>query len=182
MKNNVIVIYNSKTGFTKRYAEWISESIGCECVELSSTKKVNIDSYDTIIFGGWACAGTVSKLKWFKDNMKKWTNKKLAVYCVGGSPIENPAVEKSMKGWFTEEEHEKVSLFYCPGGFNYDKMSVPSRLMMKMFASSLKAKKDKTEEEKIMAEMISKSYDISDKKYIVPIVEWVDDIDAARNI
>ena len=44
--------------------------------------------------------------------------------------------------------------------------------MMKMFIGALKAKKDKTEEEKIQIEMISKSYDISDKKYIEPIVEW----------
>ena len=28
-----IVIYNSQTGFTKKYAEWISEATGCEAVE-----------------------------------------------------------------------------------------------------------------------------------------------------
>ena len=65
-----------------------------------------------------------------------------------------------------------AALLYCPGGFNYEKMSAPSKAMMKMFVGALKAKKDKTEEEKIMVEMISKSYDISDKKYIEPIVKW----------
>ena len=49
---------------------------------------------------------------------------------------------------------------------------MPEKLMMKMFISVLKAKKDKTEAEKIQAEMISKSYDISDEKYIEPIVDW----------
>ena len=38
--------------------------------------------------------------------------------------------------------------------------------------SALKAKKDKTEKEQMMADMISKSYDISDRKYIEPIVAW----------
>ena len=28
-----IIIYTSQTGFTKRYAEWISEASGAECVE-----------------------------------------------------------------------------------------------------------------------------------------------------
>ena len=42
--------------------------------------------------------------------------------------------------------------------------------MMKMFAKMVE-KKDKTPEEKGMAEIIGKSYDISDRKYIVPIVE-----------
>ena len=26
-----IVIYNSQTGFTKRYAEWIAEAAGADC-------------------------------------------------------------------------------------------------------------------------------------------------------
>ena len=55
-------------------------------------------------------------------------------------------------------------------------MSRASKLMMKMFVGALKAKKDKTEEEKIQAEMMSKSYDISDKKYIEPIVNWVNSL------
>ena len=46
--------------------------------------------------------------------------------------------------------------------------------MMKAFVSALKAKKDQSEEEKVMAEMISKSYDISDKKYIQPILKWAE--------
>ena len=43
--------------------------------------------------------------------------------------------------------------------------------MMKMFIKALKAKKDKTEAEQIMIKMISSSYDISDKKYIEPILQ-----------
>ena len=42
---------------------------------------------------------------------------------------------------------------------------------MKMFINMLKSKKDKTPEEENMVKMISSSYDISDKKYIKPILE-----------
>lgn len=66
---------------------------------------------------------------------------------------------------------KRISVFYCPGGFNYEKMSVSSKLMMKMFVKALNAKKEKTEAEKEMIKMISSSYDISDKKYIEPILE-----------
>ena len=52
-------------------------------------------------------------------------------------------------------------------------MSGKSKLMMKMFIKMLKAKKNKTEEEETMIKMISNSYDISDKKYIEPIVEYI---------
>lgn len=166
-----VVIYNSQTGFTKRYAQWIAEATGADCLELSVAKKESMDTYEAIIFGGWACAGGISKLSWFKRNIDKWADKKLIVFCVGGSPIDNPEVEPALKKNFTESELKKVSVFYCPGGFNYEKMSVPSKLMMKMFIKTLKSKKDKTEGDKEMIKIISSSYDISDKKYIEPILE-----------
>ena len=101
----------------------------------------------------------------------QWTGKKLVVFCVGASPIENPEVEPALKKNFTEPELEKVRIFYCPGGMNYEKMPAPSRLMMKMFIKMLKAKKDKTEAEQEMIKIISASYDISDKKYVEPVLE-----------
>lgn len=70
-----IVIYNSQTGFTKRYAQWIAEETGADCYELSEAKKKNMDEYEAIIYGGWACAGSISKLSWFKSNIERWSGK-----------------------------------------------------------------------------------------------------------
>lgn len=170
-----IVIYNSQTGFTKRYAEWIAEESGADCFELSTAKKKNMDEYDAVIFGGWAYAGSIKMLSWFKRRIQKWNDKKLIVYCVGASPLENPDLETSLRRNFNEEEWKRVHVFYCPGGFNYEKMSTQSKLMMKMFIKVLKAKKDKTEKDEAMIKMISSSYDISDKKYIAPILECLND-------
>lgn len=170
-----IVIYNSQTGFTKRYAQWISEAAGADCLELSEAKKKDLSDYEAIVYGGWACAGGISKLRWFKEHIGSWTGKKLIAFCVGGSPMESPDIEPALKRNFTESELQKVKVFYCPGGFNYEKMSVSSKLMMKMFISILKVKKDKTESEQEMVKIISSSYDISDKKYIAPILACLQD-------
>lgn len=143
-------------------------------MELSEAKKRSMDAYEAIIFGGWACAGGISKLRWFKGNMDQWAGKKLIVFCVGGSPIDSPSVEPALKNNFSEAEFKKVNAFYCPGGFCYEKMSASSRLMMKLFLKTLKAKKDKTEEEREMIKMISASYDISDPKYIEPILKCLE--------
>lgn len=166
-----IVIYNSQTGFTQRYAQWIAEAAGADCLELSAAKRKSMDAYEAIIFGGWACAGSISKIGWFKGNMDKWADKKLIAFCVGGSPIDNPEIEPALKRNFNASQLKHVNIFYCPGGFRYEKMSIPSKLMMKMFLQALKAKKNKTEAEQEMIKMISGSYDISDKKYIAPILE-----------
>lgn len=168
-----IVIYNSQTGFTKKYAEWIAEKAPAECVEYSKAKKLNLESYDTIIFGGWAIAGSISKIKWFKKNISKWQGKKLVAFCVGASPIENPEIDEALAKWSNEDELKNVKIFYCPGGLDYDKMSATSRTMMKMFVKMLNAKKDKTEDDLNQIKMVSGSYDISDIKYIEPILEYI---------
>ena len=167
-----IVIYNSKTGFTKRYAEWISEALSCECAELKEASKKNLAEYDAVVFGGWCMAGEVTKLAWFKNQVPALAaaGKKLIVFVVGGSPAESPDIPVAMGKIFSGEVWNSVKSFYCPGGFNYEKMSLPSKLAMKMFVKTILAKKDITEDEKKMAEMMSHSYDISDKKYIEPIL------------
>lgn len=168
-----IVIYNSQTGFTKKYAQWIAEKADAQCVELSVAKKMELDGFDTIVFGGWAFAGSISKLKWFKNNIEKWQGKKLAVFCVGASPMENPDIEVDLPKNFTAEELKVLKWFYLPGGLNYEKMPAISKAMMKMLANSLKAKKNKTEKDIAQAEMISSSYDISDIRYIEPILDYI---------
>lgn len=169
-----IVIYNSQTGFTKRYAQWIKEATGAECLELSAAKKKSLTAFEAIIFGGWACAGSISKINWFKSNIDKWADKKLIVFCVGASPMDNPETKLALKQNFNEPALKKVNVFYCPGGLNYEEMSAPSKLMMKMFVKTLKAKKDKTEAEQEQIRMMSASYDISDKKYIESILNCLE--------
>ena len=80
---------------------------------------------------------------------------------------------------FTADQTNKASFYDATTGetmytseLNYEKMNAPSKMAMKMFVSSLKRKKNQTEDEKKMVEMISSSYDISDKKFIAPIVEY----------
>ncbi|MDE6675637.1 MAG: hypothetical protein K2K19_12655 [Acetatifactor sp.] len=74
-------------------------------------------------------------------------DKKLIAFCVGASPIEGPEVEQALERNFKDPEFRKVSAFYCLGGLNYEKMSAPSRLMMKLLLKTHKSKKDKTEAE-----------------------------------
>lgn len=169
-----VIIYNSQTGFTKRYAEWIAETAGADCLELQKAKKTDLSVYEAIVFGSWVCSEGISKLSWFQSNVDKWSNKKLIVFCVGGSPLNSPRIDSMMKKNFIESERHKVNVFYCPGGFNYEKMSAPSRIMMGVFLQALKVKKDLTPEDKELLKMITSSYDMSDKKYIEPILRCLE--------
>ena len=171
-----LIIYHSQTGFTKRYAEWIAARIDGELISLKEAKKqptAYFDDYETILFGSWAMAGNLVEGKWFYENATSWQNKQLVIFCVGATPSESPEVDRMMENMLTEEQRGYMQAFYLQGGLDYSKMKLGSKLMMKMFASMLRKKKDATQSEKEMAALIAHSYDLSDEKYIEPIVELI---------
>ena len=63
---NGIILYQSKYGATKKYADWLSIETGFECVE---TKKVNIkevEKYDIVVFGGGIYANGIAALSFLQ--------------------------------------------------------------------------------------------------------------------
>lgn len=46
-----IVIYKSRTGFTKKYAKWLAQSLNCECIPQEDVGGERLSDYDVIIFG-----------------------------------------------------------------------------------------------------------------------------------
>lgn len=168
-----LVIFNSQTGFTKRYAEWIAEDLNADLTSLKEAKQIKLSSYDTIIFGSWCMAGSLVGLNWFKKKLSSLTDKKLAIFACGASPKENPEVDTFLSERFTEDVFRETRVFYCPGGLNYNRMKMVSWLAMKLFSQILKNKKNKTSEEEIQANMISHNYDISERKYANEVVQWV---------
>lgn len=172
----ILVIYTSQTGFTKRYAKWIADRVQGDMIDIDEAKRKKdefFDAYDGIVYGGWAMAGSVVQSKWFLSKAAEWKGKRLAIFCVGASPMENPDVEIALHNLLDDAKREYIKAFYCQGGLDYSKMKTPSRLAMKAFASMMGRKKNPTDGERVMAEMISRSYDISDEKYIEPIVDYL---------
>lgn len=169
-----IIIYNSQTGFTKRYGDWIAESIGCQSVSLNDAQKMNLSEFDQIVFGSWAHAGSFLKIQWFKSLMVKFPQKRFAFFGVGASPLENNReIPVVMEKNFPIVDSKKCFRCYCPGGISYAKMKWLDRKLMQLLSKMLMNKKDATEDDKIKAKMISQDYDISDKKYIKELTDWL---------
>lgn len=165
-----IVIYKSKSGFTKRYAEWISDELMCEIINYKEIKKLNLDDYDLVIYGGRVHAGSIDSLKKVKEIL---ANKKckLIVFATGATPITaTEEIANIMKINFTDNS---IPHFYMQSGLCYEKMSIVDKTIMKMLSKMLSSKKDKSDAEGGAAIAISKSHDISSKDYIMPLIDYV---------
>ncbi len=170
---NAIILYYSKTGFTKRYARWICEALSCECVPFEQRGQIDFSKYDTVIFGSWVHAGRIQKFGWLKKQLPAWTDKKITAFAVGAMPPDSPVTLDLPKNNLTPQEQGRVKLFYFPGGINYDKMSFFSKRIMKLFTAMMSKKQDKTPQEEEAARMLSQSYDLSGRKYTEPLLSYL---------
>ena len=167
-----VIYYKSKSGFTKKYAEWIAEEIKCNVFSYKDFKKYVPFENSILIFGSRIHAGKIECLNKVKTC---FTNKQnLIVFVTGATPSSETAViEKMWKNNFTNEEIKIIPHFYMQSGLNYDKMGFVDRNLMKIVAKLIGKRKNKNETEKRFVQAIKKSHDITSKEYIIPLLEYV---------
>lgn len=135
-----IVTYNSKTGFTKKYAEWIAKDLNCEAINAAELK--NISDYDVVIHGGWIMGGMIRGL----ENMKKLNPSKLITFGVGFTKDENYV--NTVK----ETNHTgDLPTFYFQGGMDPAKMGFFAKLIVKMVTKKKPQYEDLTNRETIQS-------------------------------
>lgn len=158
-----VVIYQSSTGFTKKYAQWIAEELGCEAFELKKVSQDVIDNADTVIFGGWIMGNRISGL----DKIRQLHPKNLVIYAVGSTleSLEIHSIIKNQNNITTEP------FFYYEGGLNFEKMNFLSKMMIKKTQKS--ANKKKLEQGKSADIEVGVSYDHTDKEKIKPLIACV---------
>ncbi len=169
-----VIVYKSKTGFTKRYAEMIAKEVSCDIIELKKVKAEKLAEYDTVVFGTRFFAGMVDEFKKAKELFEKSGAKKYVVFATGATPnAAEDIVNDVWKNNFTPEELEAIPHFYMQSGICYEKMPFMEKMMMKMAAKMMKNQKEKDEMAQGFEEALKGSFDITDKVYIEPIVEYL---------
>ena len=137
----ILVTYQSKTGFTKKYAEWISDELNGELLDIKKVNSENIQNYDFIIHGGWIMGGKIMGL----DKIMKLNPKQSIVFGVGYTPKEDVDIKKMME----ENKLGNTPLFYYQGGMNPKKMGFISKMIVKMVTKEKITYKDNTNKEDI---------------------------------
>ena len=84
---NTVVVYVSKSGYVKNYAEWIAKALEADIFELSKISIKELDKYETIIFGGGIYVSGINKVKFITKNNKFFKNKNVVVFASGATPL-----------------------------------------------------------------------------------------------
>ena len=167
-----IILYTSKYGATKRYADWLAAESGFDCIETKNAKIEDVIQYDAIILGGGIYASGISGLSFLKKNIEKLQGRKIIIFCDGASPFDEKAfqqiIDYNLKGPLSG-----LPCFYCRGAWDMDRMNFADRNLCRLLQKIVAKKKTGDYEiwEKALLEAGNKKCDWTDKAYIKPILE-----------
>ena len=74
-----IILYQSKYGATRKYAEWLSEATGFKCVETRKARIEDVKTFDTVILGGGIYAGGIAGIAFLRKHIKDLQGKKIII-------------------------------------------------------------------------------------------------------
>lgn len=125
-----LIVYQSKTGFSEKYAEWLGNELIIEVIPMKEIKKKKIIDYDQIIFVTSIMANMLNGLK----KIQKENPKNLVILAVGLTEMSKDYEE-------TIKTTNKIDypLFYVRGGVNYEKLNLLFRGMLKKITKQPKS-------------------------------------------
>ena len=170
-----IILYQSKYGATKKYADWLVEETGYDCIETKDAKVANLQNYDVVILGGGVYASGIAGLQFIKKNIGRLGNKKIVVFAVGASPYDEKAIMQIRKMHF-KDELRNIPLFYCRGAWDEEKMKFTDRTLCKMLQKVV-AKQNPDEYEpwqKALMCAAGQKCDWADKAYLEALLKYIE--------
>lgn len=173
--NKGIILYQSKYGATKRYAQWLQEITRFECTETKKADIKFVTNFETIILGGGVYASGILGFSFIKKNIDILKGKKIAVFCVGASPYDNTAIEKIREMHFKDKLKE-IPLFYCRGAWDMEKMSVIDKALCKMLQKAVARQNPETYEpwQKALMSVGEDKCDWTDKEYLNALIKYIE--------
>ena len=175
---NKIIIYGSKYGTTKKYAEELSRRTNIKAI---SFKDVNhqINDYDVIIYLGGLYAGGILGMSKTLKKLNNIASKKIIIATVGLSDpkdeVNKSNIISNIKNQIPKEVFEKAKIFHLRGGIDYSKLSFIHKTMMKLLYKAVKnlPKEKLTAEDRAMIETYNKTVSFIDFSSLDKIINEI---------
>ena len=172
---NTIVIYKSKYGSTKAYADWIAEALSCECVDAKNICAQDLTSYDCIVYGGGLYAEIINGASLITKIISQLRNKRIAIFSTGITPVDchdyydKMVISKNFK----QGVPDNVKVFNFMGKMVLDELSIVHRTAIKALKKLMSGKENPSEMEKLLIELCDADGDFSDKNSITDLVNYI---------
>ena len=168
---NVLLLYSSKTGFTRRYAQWIGEELGLRPTEWKDCTAGQLAEADLIVYGGSVNGGIITGQTKVERMARKAGNRPVIWFAVGLRPPTLRTMELLRKNNFGRDS--EAPLFYFPGGLDKEKLPPGDRTMLRVYRAMLRRRRDLDPEDEGMIDRLSIPGDHTDRTAIEPLVDLI---------
>lgn len=177
LSKETIVLYKTKYGSAKRYAEWIAEETGGGLYESSEVSIDKLQDYKIIVHVGSLYAVGILGFSLIKDNFEKLKDKKIIIVTVGATPARPEALEEVRNSNFTDEMKQRVHYFHVRGAFDYSRLNAVDKIMMFLLKLKIQSKRaeQRDKDEIGMLASYKRPTDWTNRKSIQPIIECIAD-------
>lgn len=134
-----LIVYDSKYGATRQYAEWLSTELKSPSMKSKEVTPAMIEKADLLLLGTPVYYGKFRLAKWLKKNELELLLKKMIFFVVGGtSDTEEIERNKSVKVSVPNSLLLQSEIYFLKGRLIHSQLSFADRLMMKMAGIRLK--------------------------------------------
>ena len=172
---NAIVIYQSKYGSTRAYAEWIAEALSCKAVKQKQIKADDLKNYDTIVYGGGLYAEVIAGVTLITKNLEKLQDKKIAVFTTGITPLDcrdyydKMVIQKNFKNGIPNN----IKVFNFLGKMVLSELSLVHLTAIKALKKLMSDKQNPTEMERLLITLCDCDGDFTDKNAISELLNYI---------
>ena len=163
------IVYTSNTGYTAEYARLLGERTGLPVYSLAEAER-KLAAGNRVIYLGWLMAG---KVQGYKKAAKRYKVQAVCGVGMGGNGSQLQEVRKA------NAISEKTPLFTLQGGFDINKLSGVYKLMMtimvKTAGKGLAEKQDRTPEEDVMLDMLTRGGSRVSAENLADVLAWVNE-------
>lgn len=134
-----LILYQSKYGATKQYADMLHRRLGYDVIETKHYRQADMDAYDTLLFAAGIYAGGIAGISLLRKHYDEWKKKRIVVLCVGASPYDEEAFEQ-IKQQNLRELAQSIPMFYGRGAWDIAKMSIKDLALCRLLEKMVKKK------------------------------------------
>lgn len=166
-----LIVYRSKCGSTKKYAEDIAQAVGGEAIPLAKGWKKKAKEADCLVFGGFVQAGVIQGLDKFLAEYDSFGDIPVLVYAVGMAYPTKEGRDDLITMNLLDMYH--IRFYQVQGSFDINKLGWFSKLMMKRVFNQMANKEGATANEQMLADLISRPLLVYDHDKINRIIEVI---------
>jgi len=128
-----MILYKSKYGATKQYADWLAESLELPAEDADEVSKDKIKNYDVVFIGTSVYFGKFLNERWLRRKTKELsTKKKIFLFIVCASAADTNECNEIIRSNVPIEIKDKCAFYFLPGKLLHHQLSLFDRFILRV--------------------------------------------------